>query len=92
MGGSWASFGNSLNVFIKHLLRRNIKLTRYNGAGGGEDVVDAGDERGVVQLTSLGEKPEAMKQTQVNRDPQWTCRLALDGSRRSCHSLSLEDH
>lgn len=92
VGGSWTSFANSLNVFIKHLLRRNIKLTRYNGAGGGEDVVDAGDERGVVQLTSLGEKPEAIKQTQVNSESLWTCRLAADVFRRSCHSLSLEDH
>lgn len=69
VGGVQTSFGNLSNVFIKYLLRRNIKLTRYNGAGGGQDVVDAGDERGVVQLTSLGEKPEAMGQTRVNGDP-----------------------
>lgn len=45
-----------------------------------------------MQFTSLGEKPEAMKQTQVNSELLGTCRLAADAFRRSSRSLSLEDH
>lgn len=80
--GTWDTAGGIwtlLNVLVKRLLWRDIQLTRHDGAGGGEDVVDAGDERGVVQHASLGEKPEATEQTQVNSEPLPSCRLADAG-------------
>lgn len=93
MGSSLTSFVTLLSVFyLKHLLRRNTKRTRNDGAGGGEDVVDAGDERGVVQLTGLGEEPVAVQQTHFNSRPLDTRRTAVDGYKSSCHSLALEDH
>lgn len=46
--------------FISRLMftgSKKLQLTSYHCKDGGEDVVDAGGQRGVMQITSLGKKP-----------------------------------